>query len=128
MADFVGEQGSSLIKSFLPVKEKYQKSAEPPVVKKAKQSEKKVMVNGKSCAKSSAKPAKIPYTRKHKKWSLKRKLMCHWCQKKKLQKPNAAMFLMAKSEVNRKIVRVIVGMNVLNATDGHGIFAHTSNN
>ena len=65
---------------------------------------------------------------KHKKWSLKRKFLCHWCQKKKLQKTNAAKTLVAKSGANGKIVKVNVGLNVVNVTDGHVIFAQTSNN
>lgn len=46
LADFVVEGGSSSIKKFLPVKEKDQKSAEPPEAKEAKQPKKKVVVNG----------------------------------------------------------------------------------
>ena len=65
---------------------------------------------------------------KHKTWSLKRKFLCHWCQKKKLQKTNAAVTFVAKSGANGKIVKVNVGLNVVNVTDGHVIFAQTSNN
>ena len=64
VADFVAEEGSNLIKSFSLVKKKDQKSAEQPAAEKAKQSKKKVVVNGNSSAKSSTKPAKRPYTRK----------------------------------------------------------------
>ena len=38
------------------------------------------------------------------------------------------MTLVSKSGANGKIVRVNVGLNVLNATHGHAIFAQILNN
>ena len=86
MADFVEERRSSSIKGFSRVKEKDQKSAQPPATKKANNLKKKVVVNHKSSTKSSAKPTKRPYTQKTQKGVIKKKAPVQLVPKKEITK------------------------------------------
>ena len=97
------------MKKFLLVEEKDKRSAEQPAAKKLNSLKRKSWF-------TVTLPLNLPPSHlrdltheKHKKWSLKRKFLCHSCQKKELQKTNAAMTLVAKSGANGKIVRVNVG-------------------
>ena len=128
VADFVREQGSSSIKSFSLVKEKDQKSAEQPAAKKLNSLKRKSQLTVTLALNLPPRLLRDLTHEKHKKTVVIEKTVSVPLMPKNITKNECCYDYVAKSGANGKIIKVNVGLNVLNATDGHAIFAQILNN